>query len=100
MPKARIGTVKRAFRWDIIAAHLPRMRGDGGVRPVFEEGQAFQVPSPFAPRPEGGCDWAWADTRKVVGLTMMGANPTPGPSTPAAATACGRSRSGSNGSRI
>ncbi len=78
MTKARITVIKKAFHKDVVDEYLPQLSAEANPCPVFEEGQSFEVISPFGAKPEGFCDWAWTDIRKVVALTMMGADPTPG----------------------
>ena len=78
MPKARITVIKRALHTDVIDQYLPQLSGQVAACSVFEDGQTFEVDPPFGAKPEGFCDWAWADIHKVVTLTMMGADPTPG----------------------
>ena len=76
--RARITVIKKAFHKDIIDAYFPQVADRATICPVFDEGQSFEVEGPFPSKPEGFCDWAWGDIHKVVALTMMGANPTPG----------------------
>jgi len=78
MTRARVTVIKKAFHQDIIDRYLPHLRGEAEICPMFEEGQTFEIEGPFGTKPDGFCDWAWSDIRKVVALTMMGANPTPG----------------------
>jgi uncharacterized repeat protein (TIGR04076 family) len=78
MNNARITVVKKAFHKDVIEEYLPHLSSVAKVCPVFEVGQTFDVEDPFGPKPDGFCSWAWADILKVVALTMMGADPTPG----------------------
>ncbi len=78
MAPARITVIKKAFHRDVIDRHLPHLSAEAAACPVFEEGQTFEVDGPFGGKPEGFCDWAWTDIHRVVALTMMGANPTPG----------------------
>jgi len=42
---------------------------------VFEEGQEFEVKSPYKP-PEGFCDWAWADIRHFILAVYFGREDT------------------------
>ncbi len=76
--KARITVMKRAFHDDLIEEFFPSLEGEIGPCSVFTDRQSFVVDGPFPEKPEGFCDWAWSDIQKVVALTMMGANPTPG----------------------
>ena len=76
--QARITVIKKAFHQDVIERYFPERVGQAKVCSVFQEGQTFMVDGPFPSKPEGFCDWAWTDIHKVVALTMMGANPTPG----------------------
>jgi len=78
MANARITVIKKAFHQDVIDEYFPHLSAEAQPCPVFEAGQTFEVDAPFGSKPEGFCDWAWADIRKVVALTMMGAAPTPG----------------------
>lgn len=76
--QARITVIKKAFHQDIVAQYFPELVGQKDVCSVFQEGATFVVDGPFPSKPEGFCPWAWTDIHKVVALTMMGANPTPG----------------------
>ena len=76
--QARITVIKKAFHEDVIAKYFPERLGKAAICSVFQEGQMFVVDGPFPAKPDGFCDWAWTDIHKVVALTMMGANPTPG----------------------
>jgi len=78
MANARITVIKKVFHQDIIDEYLPHLSGQAEICSVFDVGQTFEVEGPFGSKPDGFCDWAWADIHKVVALTMMGANPTPG----------------------
>ena len=46
--------------------------GQSGPCPVFEEGQEFEIRSPYL-RPEGFCAWAWADIRTYIQAAYFGA---------------------------
>ena len=76
--KARITVIRKAFYKDLIDQYFPDLADRASICTVFEEGQTFDVDGPFPSKPDGFCDWAWSDIRKVVALTMMGADPTPG----------------------
>jgi uncharacterized repeat protein (TIGR04076 family) len=76
--KARITVIKKAFHKDVIDRYLPEFADRAEICQLFQEGQTFIVDGPFSSKPEGFCDWAWTDIHKVVSLTLMGANPTPG----------------------
>ena len=76
--QARITVIKKAFHKDVIDRYFPDKANQAEVCSVFEEGQVFVVDGPFPAKPNGFCDWAWTDISRVVALTMMGANPTPG----------------------
>jgi len=76
--QARITVIKKAFHKDVIDTHLRQLSDQAEICGVFEEEQVFIVDGPFPSKPDGFCDWAWTDIHKVVALTMMGANPTPG----------------------
>jgi len=78
MTRARITVIKRAFHGDVVAEFFPSLVGKIGTCSVVADRQSFVVEGPFPKKPDGFCDWAWTDIHKVVALTMMGANPTPG----------------------
>lgn len=78
MSRARITVVKRAFHDDLVERFFPDLTEKIKACSVFTDGQSFVVEGPFPSKPDGFCDWAWTDIHKVVALTMMGANPTPG----------------------
>jgi uncharacterized repeat protein (TIGR04076 family) len=71
MSKCKITVVKRAVFEDLIAAYISDTREDFDRCPSFEDGQEFLIEG-FPSRPEGFCDWAWADIQRDVVLVMFG----------------------------
>ncbi len=73
MPKCRITVVKRTINQDLIAEYVSDTRESFGRCQAFEDGQEFILDG-FPLRPEGFCDWAWADIHRDVVTTMFGGN--------------------------
>jgi uncharacterized repeat protein (TIGR04076 family) len=64
MPKGHITVLKRMVNQDLIDRYRHRT-----VAPcdLFEDGQVFAVDD-WSVRPEGFCEWAWADLGKKIEL--------------------------------
>ena len=70
---ARITVMKRAFHEDLIGEHFPEAVGKLTACPVFQDGQTFDIKGIFPTKPNGFCDWAWADIQRNVAMACMGA---------------------------
>lgn len=68
MDKCKITVLKRTINQDIVDEYL---NGEMGPCERFQDGQEFEIESPFAP-PEGFCVWAWADIRKDLFAAGLG----------------------------
>ena len=71
---ARITVVKRSLNEDLIQTYFPEHVGKLTACPVFEDGQVFEIKGIFPSKPEGFCDWAWADIQRNVAMACMGAD--------------------------
>lgn len=70
---ARITVMQRAFHERLIDEHFPEHAKQLTPCPIFEVGQAFEIKGIFPTKPEGFCDWAWADIHRNVAMACMGA---------------------------
>ncbi|MCJ7622847.1 MAG: TIGR04076 family protein [Anaerolineaceae bacterium] len=71
MSKCKITVVKRTINQDLIDEYVSDTRKDFGLCQVYEDGQEFVVEN-FPSRPDGFCDWAWADIQRDVVAVMFG----------------------------
>ena len=71
---ARITVVKRSLNEDLIQTYFPEHVGKLPSCPVFKDGQVFETKGIFPSKPEGFCDWAWADIQRNVAMACMGAD--------------------------
>jgi uncharacterized repeat protein (TIGR04076 family) len=71
MPKCKITVVKRTIHQDLIDKYLSDTRESFGRCQAFEDGQEFILDG-FPLKPEGFCDWAWADIHRDVVATIFG----------------------------
>jgi uncharacterized repeat protein (TIGR04076 family) len=71
MSRCKITVVKRAVHQDLIDAYISDTREDFGRCPFFEDDQEFLIEG-FPSKPEGFCDWAWADIQRDVVTVMFG----------------------------
>jgi uncharacterized repeat protein (TIGR04076 family) len=71
----RITVVKRSVHEDLIDAHIDRERYPDGLAAcgAFADGQSFVVED-FPRKPDGFCDWAWADIQRDVAMILFGAS--------------------------
>ena len=70
---ARITVMKRAFHEDLINEHFPESAGKLTPCLIFHVGQLFEIKGIFPTKPDGFCDWAWADVQRNVAMACMGA---------------------------
>jgi uncharacterized repeat protein (TIGR04076 family) len=79
MPTCKITVLKRSLNQELIDAYVSDTREDFGRCHAYEDGQEF-VLEDFPLKPEGFCDWAWADIhRDVVAVMFGGSYPWIGP---------------------
>jgi len=78
MADVRITVVKRSLNKDLIDAYVPERSETAAPCSLFEDGQQFIVAGPFPSRPDGFCDWAWADIHRNVAMGCLGADLPPG----------------------
>jgi len=71
MSKCKVTVVKRAVHQDLIDEYISDTREDFGRCPFFKDGQEFMIEG-FPSKPEGFCDWAWADIQRDVVTVMFG----------------------------
>ena len=71
MSKCRITVVKRTLNQDLIDQYVEEGRTDFGHCQVYEDGQEFVIEG-FPLKPDGFCDWAWADIHRDVVAVMFG----------------------------
>jgi uncharacterized repeat protein (TIGR04076 family) len=71
MSKCRITVVKRTLNQDLIDQHVSKERPDFAQCQVYEDGQEFLIED-FPLKPDGFCDWAWADIHRDVVTVMFG----------------------------
>jgi len=71
MSKCKITVVKRTINQDLIDEYLSDTRESLGLCQAYDDGQEFIIES-FPLKPEGFCDWAWADIHRDVVAVMFG----------------------------
>ena len=71
MARCEITVLKRTINQGLVDAHLSDEREDLGLCHVYEDGQEFVIED-FPLKPEGFCDWAWADIQRDVVTVMFG----------------------------
>ena len=71
MSKCRITVVKRSLNQELIDAYVSETRQNFEKCPVYEDGQEIIIEG-FPLKPEGFCDWAWADIHRDVTAVMFG----------------------------
>ena len=69
----RVTVIKRTLHHDLVEEYASDTRGVVGQCSAFEDGQEFVIEG-FPLRPEGFCDWAWADIHRDVVAVMFGAS--------------------------
>jgi uncharacterized repeat protein (TIGR04076 family) len=73
MPTCKITVVKRTLNQDLIDQHVSETRDSFGRCPVYEDGQEYVIEE-FPLKPDGFCDWAWADIHREVVAVMFGSS--------------------------
>jgi uncharacterized repeat protein (TIGR04076 family) len=73
MAKCKITVVKRTINQDLVDEYLSDEREGFGLCHVYEDGQEYVIDG-FPLKPEGFCDWAWADIHRDVVAIMFGSN--------------------------
>ena len=71
MAKYKITVIKRSLHQDLIDEYVSERRKDFGRCQAYEDGQEF-ILEDFPLKPEGFCDWAWADIHRDVVSVMFG----------------------------
>lgn len=71
MSKCKITVVKRTVNQDLIDEYLSDDRKNFGLCQAYDDGQEFIIES-FPLKPDGFCDWAWADIHRDVVAVMFG----------------------------
>jgi uncharacterized repeat protein (TIGR04076 family) len=71
--KCRISVIKRSLHEDLVEQYVRETRAGFGQCGAFEDGQEFVIEA-FPLKPEGFCDWAWADIHRDVVAVMFGAS--------------------------
>ena len=73
MSKCKISVLKRSLNQDLIDAYVSKTRDDFGQCHLFEDEQEFVIEG-FPSKPDGFCDWAWADIQRDVAAVMFGSS--------------------------
>jgi uncharacterized repeat protein (TIGR04076 family) len=73
MATLRITVVQRSLNQALIEAYVKKGREDFGRCQAYADGQEF-VLEDFPLKPEGFCDWAWADIHRDVVAIMFGSD--------------------------
>jgi uncharacterized repeat protein (TIGR04076 family) len=73
MSKCRITVVRRTINQDLIDQYVNDAREGFGRCQAYEDGQEFIIED-FPLKPEGFCDWAWADIHRDVVSVMFGSS--------------------------
>ena len=71
MSKCKITVVKRTINQDLINEYLSETRETFGKCQVYQDGQEIIIEN-FPLKPDGFCDWAWADIHRDVVMVMFG----------------------------
>jgi uncharacterized repeat protein (TIGR04076 family) len=71
--RCRISVIKRTLHEDLVEQYASETRAGFGQCGAFEDGQEFVIEA-FPLKPEGFCDWAWADIHRDVVAVMFGAS--------------------------
>ena len=71
MSKCKITVIKRTINQDLIDEYLSDSRESFGRCQAYEDRQEFVIED-FPLKPEGFCDWAWADIHRDVVAVMFG----------------------------
>ncbi|MFC2082494.1 TIGR04076 family protein [Candidatus Bipolaricaulota bacterium] len=88
MSRVRITVLKREYYEDLLKAHYAPDAGERRVGrcSVFTDGQVFET-NRSCEKPDGFCDWAWADIQRDVISVAFGVG-HPWASPPPMAIAC------------
>jgi uncharacterized repeat protein (TIGR04076 family) len=73
LSKCRITVLKRTLHQELADQHLSENRPKLDKCQVYEDGQEIIIEN-FPLKPDGFCDWAWADIQKDVMAVMFGAS--------------------------
>jgi uncharacterized repeat protein (TIGR04076 family) len=73
MSKCKITVVRRTINQDLIDEYVSDAREDYGKCQAYKDGQVFTIVD-FPLKPEGFCDWAWADIHRDVVSVMFGSS--------------------------
>jgi uncharacterized repeat protein (TIGR04076 family) len=73
MPKCRITVLRRTIHRDLMDEYLSQERGTFDRCQAFADGQEILIEG-FPLKPDGFCDWAWADIHKDIMAVMFGGN--------------------------
>jgi uncharacterized repeat protein (TIGR04076 family) len=73
MPTCKITVIKRALYPELAETYLGDSRAGLERCQVYSDGQTFIIED-FPTKPEGFCDWAWADIHREVVAVMFGAS--------------------------
>ena len=71
MAKCKITVIKRTTNPELIDRYVSESRRPYGQCGACEDGQEFILEG-FPLKPEGFCDWAWADIHRDVVAIMFG----------------------------
>ena len=71
MSKCKITVLKRTLNQELIKAYVSDSRKNFEQCPVYEDEQEIIIED-FPLKPEGFCDWAWADIQRDVVTVMFG----------------------------
>jgi uncharacterized repeat protein (TIGR04076 family) len=73
MPNCRVTVLRRTINRDLMDEYLDEERGIFDLCQAFHDGQEFLLEG-FPLKPDGFCDWAWADIHKDIMAVMFGAD--------------------------
>ena len=71
MSKCKITVLKRTLNQELIDEYVGDTRKNFEQCPVYEDGQEIIIEN-FPLKPDGFCDWAWADIHRDVVTVMFG----------------------------
>ena len=73
MSRVRITILRREFYEGLLAEHYAPDASERRAERcgVFRDGQTFET-SPSCEKPQGFCDWAWADIQRDVASVSLG----------------------------
>jgi uncharacterized repeat protein (TIGR04076 family) len=73
MADCKITVLRRTMNQDLMEEYLSKERGSFEQCRAFHDGQTFLIEG-FPLRPDGFCDWAWADIHKDVMAVLFGSD--------------------------